>query len=335
MTLPVGKIDLALLRRLLDANVVRDERVVIRPGIGRDVCAIRMADGFLVAKTDPVTFATDRIGRYVVHVNANDIATAGAQPRWFLCTVLLPEGGTDEELVNAIWNDLASALDEIDCDLCGGHTEVTPGLDRPILVGQMLGEATAEGLVNKDRIRPGDRVLLTKGVPIEGTAILARECAGRLQDAFTPEQIRAGARLLDDPGISVVPEAMAACRAGEVHGMHDPTEGGLATALWELAEASGCGLRVEREQIPIVDPGAAFCGHLGIDPLGTIASGALLICAPPGDAARIADAVRALGTPCESIGEVRPRSEGVVLVTGGQPGPMPRFPQDEVCRLLP
>jgi hydrogenase expression/formation protein HypE len=335
VTLPVGKIDPGLLRRLLDANVVRDERVVIRPGIGRDVCAIRMAEGFLVVKTDPVTFVTDRIGRYVVHVNANDIATAGAHPRWFLCTVLLPERGTDEELVNAVWADLASALDEVGCDLCGGHTEVTPGLDRPILVGQMLGETTAEGLVNKDRIRPGDHILLTKGVPIEGTAILARECAGRLRDAFSPEQISAGARLLDDPGISVVPEAMASCRAGEVHGMHDPTEGGLATALCELAEAAGCGLRVERERVPIVHPGAAFCCHLGIDPLGTIASGALLICAPPDDAVRITAAVRALGTPCQPIGEIRPRSDGAVLVTGGQPAPMPRFPQDEVCRLLP
>ncbi|MCK4375686.1 MAG: hydrogenase expression/formation protein, partial [Candidatus Brocadiae bacterium] len=161
MRFKAGKLNPELLAELLASNVIEDQRVVLRPAVGRDVCAIRMDGSYLVAKTDPITFATERIGWYVVHVNANDIATVGARPKWFLLTALLPETGTDEALVRRIWQEVQSALRGIGCELCGGHTEVTVGLDRPILVGQMLGEVDADRLVDKKSVRPGDRILLT------------------------------------------------------------------------------------------------------------------------------------------------------------------------------
>ena len=329
-----GKLDPELLRKLLAANAISDARVVIRPGIGRDVCAIRLGDTCIVAKTDPVTFATDRIGWYVVHVNANDIATVGARPKWFLLTALLPERATDEALVRGLWNEVQSALRDIGCELCGGHTEVTIGLNRPILVGQMLGEVPPDRLIDGTKVRPGDRVLLTKGVPIEGTAIMARERAQDLRAAFPPSTITRAQAFLDEPGISVLPEAMAACKAGEVHAMHDPTEGGVATGLWELAEATGCGMLVEADRIPVVEPGGALCRHFGLDPLGTISSGSLLICAPPADARKVTAAVEALGIVCVDIGEMRPRPEGTVMVRHGRKVPIPVFAQDEITRIL-
>jgi len=333
-TMKPGKLDPALLAELLSANRIRDERVVIRPAIGRDVCAIRMGDGYLVAKTDPVTFATDRIGWYVVHVNANDLATVGARPRWFLVTALLPEHGTDEAMVRGIWDDLRSALDAIGCDLCGGHTEVTVGLDRPILVGTMLGEVEGDSLVDKATMRPGDRVLLTRGVPVEGTAIMAIERPESLAEAFDEATLERARSFLHDPGISVLAEAMAAVGAGEVHAMHDPTEGGVATGLWELAEASELGLLVDADAIPVIEPGGAFCRHLGLDPLGTISSGSLLICAPPSDARAVAAAVEAMGTRCVDIGEVRRRDEGTMMLRGGEKMPIPTFVRDEITRIF-
>jgi len=328
-----GKLDPELLAELLSSNIIRDERVVIRPAVGEDVCAIRFGDRCLVAKTDPITFATDSIGWYVVQVNANDLATAGARPRWFLVTVLLPEGKTDEALVRGIWEDLRRATESVGCSLCGGHTEVTVGLDRPILVGQMLGEVEPERLVDKTNARPGDRVLLTKGVPVEGTAIMARERREELLKCFPAELVERAARSLYDPGIGVVAEAMAACDAGGVHAMHDPTEGGLATGLWELARATGLGLRVEAERIPILEPGRTLCAHFGLDPLGVIASGALLICVEPRRAAAARQAVEACGVRCVDIGEMLPASEGITLVRGGRAMPMPTFPQDEITKL--
>jgi hydrogenase maturation factor len=328
-----GKLNPELLAELLRSNTIRDERVVIRPAVGRDVCVISMGDRYLVATTDPITFATDRIGWYVVQVNANDLATVGARPRWFLATVLLPECATDEALVREIWGDLQQALRSIDCDLCGGHTEITIGLDRPILVGQMLGEVEPERFVDKASARAGDRVLLTKGVPVEGTAIMAREKDDELARHFPPEVIRRARDYLDDPGISVVKEAMAACEAGGVHAMHDPTEGGVATGLWELAQATGLGLRVEARLIPILEPGGALCRHFGMDPLGTISSGSLLICVAPESAGAVQMAVEACGVACVEIGEMLRAGEGVTLVRDGAEAPMPTFPQDEITKL--
>lgn len=329
-----GKLAPDFLASLLAENEIKDERVVIRPGVGRDVCAIRRGDGYLVAKTDPITFATSRIGWYVVHVNANDVATVGARPAWFLVTVLLPEKGTDEELVREIWDDLRLALNGIDCELCGGHTEVTVGLDRPILVGQMLAEVEADRLVDKERTRAGDRILLTKGAPVEGTAIMALEKGVLLADSFSPAVVEQARGFLENPGIGVLKEAMAACDAGDVHAMHDPTEGGVATGLWELAKAANLGMLVEAERIPLIEPGASFCRKLGLDPLGVISSGTLLICLRPDDAGPVTEAVRSCGVECCDIGEMRPRDDGILLERNGERAPMPTFPQDEISRLF-
>jgi hydrogenase maturation factor len=323
-----------LLAALLAGNEIRDESVIIRPAVGRDVAAVRMGDSVLVAKTDPITFATSRIGWYVVHINANDIATVGARPRWFLATALLPEHGTDEALVRGIWDDMRAALQKIDSELIGGHTEITVGLDRPILVGQMLGEVAPDRLIDKASVRPGDRILLTKGVPVEGTALIALEMRTALEGAFSADALNEGAGFLDDPGITVLPQAMAACEAGGVHAMHDPTEGGVATGLWELAEATGCGIVVDADRIPLLEPGASFCGHFGLDPLGTISSGSLLICAAPEAASDVAAAVRDTGVSCTDIGEALPPSEGRHMLRDGVPAPLPTFPQDEITRLF-
>ena len=328
-----GKLDPEFLAELLGGNVIRDERVVLRPGIGEDVCAISMGERYLVAKTDPITFATDRIGWYVVQVNANDLATVGARPKWFLCTALLPEKGTDEALVRSIWDDLTRALDSIGCSLCGGHTEITIGLDRPILVGQMLGEVAPDRLVNKANARPGDRVLLTKGAPVEGTAIMAIEKGDELAGHFPDETISLGRDYLETPGIGVLAEAMAACDAGGVHAMHDPTEGGVATGLWELGRATGLGMRIDEARIPILEPGGSFCRHFGLDPLGTISSGSLLIVAAPESADGVTSAVEAAGVACTAIGEMLPAGGGTVLVRGGREVPMPTFTSDEITKL--
>jgi len=329
-----GKLDPSLLEALLNENRIEDERVVIRPGIGRDVCAIRMDGSYLVAKTDPITFATSRIGWYVVHVNANDLATVGAVPRWFLLTVLLPEGRTDEALVRQIWDEVHEALRGIGCELCGGHTEVTVGLDRPILVGQMLGEVAADDLVDKRSAQPGDRILLTKGVPVEGTAIMALERGEELSAHFSRECVERGRRFLQEPGISVLREARAACGAVRVHAMHDPTEGGIGTGLWELARATGLGLLVTEECIPILEPGGSFCRLLGLDALGVISSGSLLICTAAGDSQAAAEAVRSSGVQCREIGQLLRPEEGIMLERGGQRMAMPVFAQDEITKLF-
>ena len=173
---PVGKLPPEALRKLLvRCPVPRDSRVVIGPRFGEDAAVIDVGPKYLVAKTDPITFTAERIGWYAANINANDIATLGARPRWFLATLLLPEKAATESLARSIFNDILRACRTLGVTLVGGHTEITSGLGRPIVVGQMLGEVEKTKLIRKESQRPGDVVLLTKGVAVEGTAILARE----------------------------------------------------------------------------------------------------------------------------------------------------------------
>jgi len=326
--LAYGKLPPAILDRLLGRIPRRDARVVVGPRIGEDAAVIDFGDRYLVAKSDPVTFAAERIGWYAVQVNANDLATMGARPRWFLATLLLPRG--DPSLAEAVFADLLAACEELDISLCGGHTEVTPGLDRPIVAGHMLGEVEKERLVRKERIRPGDVVLLTRGVALEGTAILAREKAGELAGRLEAALLERARNLLFRPGISVVADALVACAAAPVHGMHDPTEGGLIGGLYELAAAAAAGLAVDSSRIPVLPETAAICSLLDLDPLRLIASGALLIAVAPDDERRVVETLAARGTPVAAIATVMPPAHGLRLDSA----PFAFPDRDEITKLF-
>lgn len=328
-----GKLPVEIMRRLLRDHVGHDPSVILGPGIGRDAAVIDFGQRLLVAKTDPVTFATEEIGWYAVQINANDIATTGGTPRWFMATILLPEGSASEGLVEEIFSQIDEACLELGICLCGGHTEVTLGLNRPVVAGVMLGDVHPAELVRPDGATPGDRILLTKGIAIEGTAVLAREHT-RLAGLLGPDEMRRCKAFLKDPGIGVTLEASLACHATRVHAMHDPTEGGVATALHEMAEASGLGMRIEAEAIPIFPETRRVCDLLGLDPLGLLASGALLLAVSPGDRDEVVKALTGRGIAVADIGEVTSPHEGVLLMQGGRARPMPIFHQDEVARAL-
>jgi len=331
MSLPVGKLPSACLERLL-RRCRPDPRVLVGPGIGRDAAALAFGDSTLVAATDPVTFATDRIGWYAVNVNANDVACLGARPRFFLAAILLPEGLASEDMAEAIFDDIERACSALDVTVCGGHTEVTYGLDRPIVVGHMLGEADRDRLVVNDRSRAGDDVLLTKGIAIEGTALIAREKGAELAGAVDAATLERARGLLESPGLSVVREAAALCRAVRPHALHDPTEGGLATGLHELADVAGLGIAVEA--VPILPETHALCRPLGLDPLGLIASGALLAVTAPEDTETALGALAEAGIAAARIGRMVPRDEGVTLKHEDVRELLPRFDTDEAARLF-
>ncbi len=317
-----------MLARLLERIPAGDPRVVLGPRVGEDAAVLDFGDRYLVAKSDPITFTAERIGWYAVQVNANDLATLGARPRWFLLTLLLPNN--DAAMVEAIFADVLAACAELGVALCGGHTETTPGLDRPIAAGQMLGEVEKERLVRKQRIRPGDAVLLTRGVALEGTAILAREKAEQLAGRLDATVLGRARDLLFRPGISVVADALAAADAAPVHGMHDPTEGGLLGGLYELAQVAGVGLSVERARIPVLPETAELCAALGLDPLRLIASGSLLIVVAEPDVDRVQRALVVRGTPIARIGRVTQPETGLRL--DGLPFDFPEC--DEITRAL-
>ena len=328
-----GKIPSDVLRRLVFNRLgVPTDRVLSGPGVGEDAAVIDMGDRVLVAKGDPITGAEGNIGWLSVHINANDIASTGARPLWFVCIALLPEGA-DESMLKGIMDDIHEACLEVGASLVGGHTETTPGLDRPILAGFMMGEAEKSGYVTTGGARPGDLIILTKGAGIEGTAVIASDLRDHLKGKVDDQVVERGAAMVR--WISVVPEAMKAVEAGSPNSLHDPTEGGLINGLWEMAEAAGVGLKVDRASIPIPDETRQVCGALGVDPLRLLGSGALLITAQPGEAEKIMEALTKEGIKASVIGEVTPLSEGRLLVDEkGNHEPIEAVEQDEIYRIL-
>lgn len=332
--LPLGKLPPPLLAHMIARAPVDDPRVLIGPGIGIDCAVLDLGSTLLVLKSDPITFASDEIGWYLVQVNANDLATTGAIPRWLLVTALLPEGKTTPGLVEEVSESIFSACRQLGISMIGGHTEITAGLDRPILAGTLIGEVERGKLIVPTGAQAGDRLLLTKGVPVEATAILAREFANRLNRVLTEEELEEAKQFLYNPGISVVKDAVTAVNAGFVHAMHDPTEGGLASALWEIAEASQKSIHFYPDKVIIPPLSQKVLSVFGLDPFASIASGALLCAVAESSTAAIRSAWEEAGILHSEIGVLENGPPGVWIETPQGRQPFARPDRDEIARVF-
>lgn len=325
--IPIGKLPTRLLTELLSAAPRGDASVRLGPAIGEDAAAIDVPASTLVAATDPITLTGHDAGRYAVIINANDVAVAGAVPRWFLVTVLLPPGST-ETVVRELFDTMTTTAARLDITVVGGHTEVTPAVRQPVLVGLMLGTVPPERLVTTGGAAPGELLVQIGPAPVEGAAVLAAEVdADRLRDV-DPHALDAARRATEDPGIAVVDAALLAADLGAT-AMHDPTEGGLAAALHEVAVAADMALTVDPDAVLWFPPGLVVCEAVGADPWATLASGCLLATFAPGRGEAAVAALREAGHQAAVIGAV---AEGSGVQVGRRDLPWPD--RDEVARLL-
>jgi hydrogenase expression/formation protein HypE len=333
LPLAPGKLPNDLLAGFLAGVAGGDPALVLPPGVGEDVAAVDL-DGaeLLVAHGDPITLGGDAVGRAAVLVNVNDIAASGADPRWLLATVLLPAGTTPSQAL-AVLGGLATAADEVGVTLAGGHTEVTDAVTRPVVSLTALGTLRRVELKDKRSARAGDRVVLTKALAMEGAALLAGQLGERLRALGMTDGELDACRALQERA-SILPEARLARDVAGVRAMHDVTEGGLATALRELATATRHGVLVHRDRVPVSPETERVCALLDADPLGLIASGSLLICCDPADAAELTGMLATAGIPATDIGELTEEGAGVVALERDRPAPWPSFVTDEAARLL-
>ena len=334
MILSVGKLPTDILARMLKAYTSFDERVKVGPAIGEDAAAVDMGDRYLLLKTDPITFVAEDIGTYTVRINANDIATMGGKPMWLLTSILLPENHTTNEVVEEVFRQLSLACKEIGVSLCGGHTEITPGIERVIVVGAMIGEVRKDGLITTGGARAGDDIILTKAIAIEGTSVIARRKGKDLEAAFGSGFVQQCRGFVEHPGISILRDAEIAVRYGDIHSMHDPTEGGLATGLYEVARAADVGLIVEEECIPVYPECQTLCMHYGLAPLGLIASGSLLIAVNPSDTEKVLAALNGNGVRATKIGKITLKEHGLKIKRGKEISELPVFGRDEITKIF-
>jgi len=331
--LPAGKLPNNLLRDFLDQFIFNDPSVLINPGVGEDIAAVDIeSKEVLVLKSDPITFAKDSIGQYAVLVNANDIVTSGATPKWFLTTLFFPCGTTASQIQHVI-DELKAFCQQWGIILCGGHTEITDAVARPIIAGMMAGTVSKHDLIDKRNMEKSDRIFLTKSVAVEGTAIIAREFGKRLNKmGMTAKEIDRCSRFLDN--ISVMAEAKIAAQTRGTSAMHDVTEGGLATALEELSIAGSHKIKIYTDKIPVFPETRKISDLLDIDPLGLIGSGSLLICCRKEGCEKLMASIRDAGIEIACIGEVTERGQGVNAYRKNRQISWPAFEVDEITKLF-
>jgi hydrogenase maturation factor len=331
--LPVGKINPDILGRFIARYTGGDNRIVIGPCVGEDATIIDMGNTLLVAKTDPITHVTSEIGHYAVNINANDIAAMGGKPLWFLATILMPLG-SDSGSVESIFSGISEACKGLGVSYCGGHTEVTSSVQVPVVVGQMLGEVTKDRLKPSSAAQVNDHIIMTKGAAIEGTAIIALEKEKEISRRFPKTLVSKAQNYLRDPGISIVKEAEIASGFPAVHALHDPTEGGIATGIFELATASHMGVEVYYEEIPMSQETLALCRHFDVDPLGIFASGSLLISVASTASEELRASLERQGIPSSHIGRMVSKESGMTLIKGGRKLSLPVYHQDELSKIF-
>lgn len=321
-----GKVPPDLLRRLVYPHLGRRNDVLLRAGIGEDCAALDFGEWAVVVTSDPITAAWHHIGRLAVHVGCNDLATSGAEPVALLLTLLLPED-TTPAMLEAIMTEAGQTAASLGVEIVGGHTEVTPGIDRTIAIVSALGKSPKGRVISGSGARPHDAVIITKSAGIEGTAILASDLADRLAPLIGGEAIRRAQDFIEQ--VSVVPEGMIGAQNGAT-AMHDVTEGGILTGVWELAEASGLGVTFRADDVPVLPETQAICHALDLDPLALISSGSMLM--TTADPHRLLQALSAAGIPAREIGMMTEKER--LLLRRGRSQPLLPPPRDEIYRAL-
>lgn len=325
--LPSGKLPTALLSEVLQMDAPHPPELLLPPRLGEDAGVISLAGGALAVAGDPVTMTGADVGAHAVLVNANDIAVTGVRPRWFLATVLLPEGVSEAD-IRALYGGMRKMLERHDILLVGGHSEITSSVRQTVVSGHMLGYAPDGGFLSTADMRSGDVILQIGTAPVEGAAVLANEVT-EAEKSVPPALWRAALNALDDPGICIIEPALRAAELG-AHALHDPTEGGLSAGLYEMAEAGGLALQVDAEAVLWFEPGTSLCAALGADPWGALASGTLLAAFSVERAEAAGQALRHDGYLASAIAHTRPGA-GVSLADGQA---LMRYERDEILRLL-
>jgi len=317
MTLPPGKIPVDLLKEVIFKNLgAKRDEVALGPAAGIDGAVINVGSRSLIVSMDPITGALERIGWLAVNINANDIATFGVEPAFFLSCILLPENA-NRQIVETISTQMDKAAKKLSMAIVGGHCEVTPRLTNPIVVGCAMGITEKGNYVTAGGAKPGDKLILTKNAGIEGTAILAADREEQLKKTLKPTMLQNAKKFYDN--ISVVKDAVAAFKTCAVHAMHDPTEGGLAGGIHEMADASNLGVKIYEEKIRIAPETVRICDFFRIDPLQLIASGSLLIAAKRNSADKVVKVLEKNEIAAAIIGEFisSPEKRFIIRKEGG------------------
>lgn len=329
--LKVGKLDSDMLERaVIDKIKFRRPEVLVRAGVGEDCAVIDFGEYECVMSTDPITAAVSEIGKLAIHISCNDIASNGIEPVGIMLAVLLPVGTTEND-VEVIMGQAAEAAEACGVEIIGGHTEVTPAVNKPVIVSTAVGRGRRWQSASAENMKVGDYIIMTKSAGLEGTGIIAGDFEDELQRILTAEEIETAKKLLDD--VSVVEEGKVAGKIG-TNGMHDVTEGGILGAIWEMCSISGLGAEVWGDEIPVADVTKKICRYYGIDYLRLISSGSMIIMAGADKKDEIIRKLEASGVEAHVIGRIVPEEKGLFVTENGVTEPIDPPRPDELYKVV-
>lgn len=303
--------------------------VLVGPQSGVDVAIVRVGPGRVMATTcDPVfivpEYGFERAAWFAVHILASDLATCGLQPSFLCIDLNLPPSITEQEL-EVLWSGVHKAASGLGMAVISGHTARYEGCNYPMVGGAtVIGVGSEASYVTPTMAQAGDLVLCTKGAAIEATGLFGATFPQALAARIGPQLAAQADRLFDQ--MSVVEDALTAVTVGVrekgVTAMHDATECGVVGGVFELAEASGLGVRLDEDAVILRPEVQAVCALVQIDPLTAISEGTLLLTVRPHRADAVLQALAAKHIAASVIGELLPRGQGLWRVRGGQRAPL-------------
>ena len=303
---------------------LRDD-VLVHAGLGEDCAVIDFGDEVCLVTSDPITGAVEGIGELAVHVSCNDLAANGGTPVGVQVVLLLPEYITEDE-IHQIMEDIQATAAALKVEVLGGHTEITSKVEDPVVSITAIGRAPKARFVTSKGAKMGDDLIITKGVGIEATAILARDFGHLLPFPVTAEEIAGFTKQL-----SVVPEGLFAAEYG-VHAMHDITEGGLLGAVREVCQAASVGAEIREADVAVPQLTRSICNYFELDPLRLLSSGSMLIVAPNGK--DLAEKLGEIQVPAFVVGKITEGDHPVVIRETGKKQAITTHVEDELWKFF-
>ena len=309
----IGKLPNEVLEKIVLSNIKNKRKeVLVKAAVGEDSAVIDFGNDLCVMSTDPITGATKDIGKLAVHISCNDVATSGAEPVGVMLTILAPPN-TSEKDIDSIMKEAGEVASEINVEIMGGHTEITDAVNRIVISTTVIGKQSRERLPNLKEIKVGDKVLITKYAGIEGTSIIAKELEEKLIHVLGKEKLEIAKNM--DSMLSVVKEGIICGNIG-VRYMHDITEGGVLGAVWEASKATGKGIKVVEDLIPVKDETKEIASLINIDLYRLISSGSMLIIAEEERVLEIKEKLNKEEIKATVIGEII--DKGITLEKDGR-----------------
>ncbi|MFC1958294.1 AIR synthase family protein [Chloroflexota bacterium] len=321
----IGKISPAIFNELIFPRLgAKSDKVLVGPQHGVDVAIVEIGDKAVSFTSDPVfivpEYGWDRAAWFAIHIIASDSVTSGLKLGFLSIDLNLPMAMTKKQL-EIMWDTMHRECERLGVAVICGHTARYENCHYPMVGGAtMVGVGEKDEYVSPGMVRVGDKIIITKGPAIEATGIFATMFPRLIEEQFGHDFSQKAQQVFYQ--MSVVEDAMTAVSVGirdnGVTAMHDATECGIWGGLYELAQAAGLGVRVEKERIVVEDCVEEICGYFNIDPYSSISEGTLIIACREHKVQEVVKALSLKGINSSIVGELIEPGKGMVLVENGR-----------------